>query len=237
MDIRAALICGSDFPVEECQVIVHQPRISEIAFIGEADFFIGVQLLCLNKSMFVQDKTLLDDTTNFQIFMTIMSNKDTKKQKQCVTNVLKLVFPKDNVIITPNSILLGKTIIDGDNFEDLQKALRQVFCMKDGPMDQQNFNPGNKQAQEIAKKLMRGRERIAAEKGASNTSVFSQYISILTVGLNSMPMKDLIELTMFQLYDLIERYTLYMKYDLDIRQRLAGGKPDEKPDNWMKNIH
>jgi len=42
---------------------------------------------------------------------------------------------------------------------------------------------------------------------------------------------------MFQLYDLIERYNLYINWDLDIRSRLAGGKPDSRPDNWMKNIH
>ena len=93
--------------------------------------------------------------------------------------------------------------------------------MKDGPMDQQAFNPGNAKAQEIAKKLMRGRDRIAAERGGSNSSVFSQYISILTVGLSSMSMQDLTKLTMFQLYDLIDRYNLYVKWDLDIRARLA----------------
>jgi hypothetical protein len=42
---------------------------------------------------------------------------------------------------------------------------------------------------------------------------------------------------MFQLYDLVERYHLWINWDLDIRSRLAGGKPDSKPDNWMKNIH
>jgi hypothetical protein len=42
---------------------------------------------------------------------------------------------------------------------------------------------------------------------------------------------------MFQLYDLVERYNLYVAWDIDIRSRLAGGKPDHHPDNWMKNIH
>ena len=52
-----------------------------------------------------------------------------------------------------------------------------------------------------------------------------------------MSLKELTELTMFQLYDLIERYGLYTNWDLDIKQRLAGGKPEKTPDNWMKNIH
>lgn len=242
MDYRAALICGIDLPIPECQLVAHQPTISEIAFIGEADFFIGVQALCLYKSMFVEDKTLSDDITNFQIFMTIMMDKESKKQKNAVNMVLKLCFPDYKILITPNSLIFNKEgqsqiMIDEKNFDSLQSILRKIFCMKDGPMDQQAFNPGNAKAQEIAKKLMRGRDRIAAEKGGSNSSVFSQYISILTVGLSSMSMQDLTKLTMFQLYDLIDRYNLYVKWDLDIRARLAGAKPKEESDNWMKNIH
>ena len=242
MDYRAALICGIDLPIPECQLVAHQPSISEIAFIGEADFFIGVQALCLYKSMFVEDKTLSDDITNFQIFMTIMMDKESKKQKNAVNMVLKLCFPDYKVLITPNSLIFNKEgqsgiIVDEKNFESLQDILRKIFCMKDGPMDQQAVNPGNAKAQEIAKKLMRGRDRIAAERGGSNSSVFSQYISILTVGLSSMSMQDLIKLTMFQLYDLIDRYNLYVKWDLDIRARLACAKPKEESDNWMKNIH
>lgn len=242
MDYRAALICGIDLPIPECQLIAHQPTISEIAFVGEADFFIGVQALCLYKSMFIEDKTLSDDITNFQIFMTIMMDKESKKQKNAVNMVLKLCFPDYKILITPNSLIFNKEgqsgiMIDEKNFDSLQAILRKIFCMKDGPMDQQAFNPGNAKAQEIAKKLMRGRDRIAAERGGSNSSVFSQYISILTVGLSSMSMQDLTKLTMFQLYDLIDRYNLYVKWDLDIRARLAGAKPKEESDNWMKNIH
>ena len=241
MDIRAALMCGIDFPIPECSLIVHQPTIKEIAFVGERDFLIGAQTLGLNKSMFVQDKTHLDEITNFQIFMTIMRNPETKQQKECVLKVLQLLFATYNITLTPNSLLFLKDdksiIVDNDNFEFLREACRSIFCMKDGPMDQQAFNPANKKAQEIAKKLMRGREIVAAQKGNSNSSIFTQYVSILTVGLNSMSLKELTELTMFQLYDLIERYGLYTNWDLDIKQRLAGGKPEKAPDNWMKNIH
>ena len=99
------------------------------------------------------------------------------------------------------------------------------------------FNPADKKAQEIAQKLMRGRQRVAAQKGGANTSVFSQYLSILTVGLHSMSLQNLLDCTMYQLYDLMERYSLYMNWDIDVRTRLAGGKPDSQPDNWMKNIH
>lgn len=241
MDVRLILMCGTDYPVPECQITIHQPRIKEISYIGETDFFSGIQCLCLNKSMFVKDETLLADTNNFQIFMTIMSEKEAADKKIAVQQVCTLLFPDFKVLFTPRSMLLsgnGQSIqIDETNFEYLQEAITNICCLKTGPMDQQSFNPANAQAREIAEKLMRGRQRVAAQKGETNTSIFSQYLSMLTVGLGSMSLQDTMDLTMFQLYDLVERYMLYINWDMDIRTRLAGGKPDSQPDNWMKNIH
>ena len=241
MDTRLALICGTDIPVPECQIIIHQPRINEIALIGESDFFTGVQCLCLNKSMFVKDESLLADTNNFQIFMTIMSEKETADKKVAVQSVCTILFPQYKVLFTPRSMLLsgkeGQIIIDETNFEFVQAALSDICCLKTGPMDQQSFNPANAKAKEIAEKLMRGRQRVAAQKGETNISIFSQYLSILTIGTGSMSMQNLMDLTIYQLYDLIERYTLYINWDMDVRCRLAGGKPENQPDNWMKNIH
>lgn len=241
MDYRLAMMCGTDIPVPECKVILHQPKIKEIALIGEQDFFIGAQCLCLNKSMFVEGKDVLANTNNFQIFMTVMTEKEAKDKKQASVDVLQLLLPKYKAMFTPRSLVLtsqdGNVTIDENNFEQLQDALRLIFCSKNGPMDQQAFNPANDKAREIAEKLMRGRQRVAAQKGDSTSSVFSQYLSILTVGLQSMSLQDLMDLTMFQLYDLVERYSLYVNWDIDIRSRLAGGKPDKQPDNWMKNIH
>lgn len=241
MDTRLALMCGTDYPVPECQLTIHQPRIKEISLIGESDFFTGIQCLCLNKSMFVKDESLLATTNNFQIFMTVMSEKETADKKMAVQQVCTLLFPRHKVSFTPRSILImgsdHSITIDESNFEFLQSALTNICCLKTGPMDQQSFNPANKQAQEIAEKLMRGRQRVAAQKGEINVSVFSQYLSILTVGLGSMSLQDMADLTMYQLYDLVERYMLYVNWDMDVRCRLAGGKPDSQPDNWMKNIH
>lgn len=230
---------GVDIPIVECKIILHQPTIEEISFIGESEFFIGVQTLCLNKSMFIEDKNDLNDISNFQIFMTIMRDKNTADKKQAVLKVLNILFPKYKILITPNSLIFNENeqnIVDETNFEYLQNILKLVFCQNIGPMDQQAFNPADKKAKEIADKLMRGRQRVAAQKNNGNGSIFSQYLSILVIGVNQN-LLDLIKLTMFQLYDLIERYSLYINWDIDIRQRLAGAKPDSQPENWMKNIH
>ena len=241
MDLRLALMAGVDIPVPECHIILHQPRIKEISYIGESVFFTAVQCLSLNKTSFIEDESLLNTTSNFQIFMTVMSSDEAVEKKQNVLQLLTLMFPQYKIILTPRSILFNgndtQSMIDESNFDIFQDIVRKIFCTSSSPMDQTTFNPADKKAEEIAAKLMKARQRVAEQNGAAGSSVFSQYLSILTVGLSSMSMFDLLNLTMYQLYDLIERYMLFTNWDMDIRSRLAGGKPDSKPDNWMKNIH
>lgn len=238
-DSRLALMCGTDIPIPECQLVIHQPTLKEIALIGESEFFVGVQTLCINKNMISQGETLLEDTNNFQIFMMIMQEKETADKKEAVKQLFSLIFPKQQLLITPRSIILRDSevsiTIDEKNFEALQKIANEIFCINTGPMETRTFNPQGKKAKEIADKLMRARQRVAEQKAEG--SIFSQYISTLTVGLNSMSIFDCEKLTMYQLFDLVERYMLYVNWDLDIKSRLAGGSSDKQPDNWMKNIH
>ena len=241
MDYRLALMAGIDIPIPECQLVLHQPSIKEIAYIGEKNFFTGVQCLCLQKNMVIQDESLLQNTTNFQIFMTIMQEKQTVDKKEDVLSVLNILFPKYQVMFTPRSIMFssseGVFMIDESNFENLQDVLSQIFCLQNS--DAASFNPGNKKAKEIADKLMKARQKVAQLKAAEGGegSALAQYVSTLTVALGSMSLDECLKLTMYQLYDLMERYSLYINWDIDLRSRLAGAKPDKPVDNWMKNIH
>ena len=240
-DLRLALMCGTDIPIPGCSLVIHQPTLKEISYIGEQDFFSGVQCLCINKSMFV-DETLLEATTNFQVFMTIMSQAETIDKKRAIQQVLLLFFPQAKVLFTPRSLILnvegvGNVIIDETNFEHVQYIISEIVCTKTGPMDQQGFNPADAKAKEIADKIMRGRQKVAEQKGQTNVSVLTQYLSILTIGTGSMSLSELMNLTIYQLYDLIERYMLYTSWDLDIRSRMAGAKIEGQPENWMQNLH
>ena len=241
MDINLALMTGIDIPIPELQAILHQPTIKEISYIGEKDFLTGIQCLDIQKTMVIQDESLLSTTSNFQIFMTIMSDKATQDKKQNVLSVLNLLFPGYMIFITPRAISMncdkGNVIIDEGNFEKFQQIIGQVFCLSKS--DAGSFNPQSKKAKEIADKLMKARQRVAAQKAAEqgDGSVFAQYISTLTVGLNSMSLQDCMNLTMYQMYDLVERYSLYINWEIDLKSRLAGAKPDKPVDNWMKQIH
>ena len=188
------------------------------------------------------DAALLEDTSNFQILMSILQEKRVDaQQRESVKSVLRMLFPQYKVNFTPRSILLNSSesnvIIDEGNFQALQDIVGQMFCLS--KTDAQTFNPGSVKAKEIADKLMKARQKVAKAKEAEggSGSMFGQYLSIITVGINSMNLKDTMNLTMYQLYDLVERYSLYVNWDIDIRGRMAGAKNDKPIDNWMKNIH
>ena len=96
-----ALITGIDIPIPECQLILHQPSIKEISYLGDTNFFVGAQTLALHKTMFVQDKNVLETINNFQIFMTVIGEKEMAEKKKCVKDVLKLLFPDYSIMFSP----------------------------------------------------------------------------------------------------------------------------------------
>ena len=242
-DYRLALMCGTDIPFPQAQLVIHQPTLKEISMIGEIDFFQGIQTLGLYKEMFQVDKSVLEEVNNFQIFMMIMSQKETAEKKQAVQQVFSIILPDYKVAFMPQSIIFSKpgqdiVFIDETSFDDFQKIIRRMFCLDSmNQMDQMIFNPANEKAKEIADKIMEGRKRIAEIKGLENVSVFTQYISILVIGLNSISISEAINLTVFQIYDLIERYNLWQAWDIDLRAKLAGSTDKHQVENWMKNIH
>ena len=150
------------------------------------------------------------------------------------------MLPQYKIFITPRSILLNldseSFIIDEANFDIFQDFSKQIFCL--GKSGQESFNPANKKAKEIADKLMRARAKVAAIKAAENQtqSVFAQYISVLCVALK-YPVETVLDMTVFQLYDLIERNSMYIKWDVDVKSMLAGAKLEKGPDDWTKSIH
>lgn len=205
----------------------------------------AVQYLCLDKESLIQDETLLSSLTNFQVLMKVLEQSQDKDKKNAVIMLLTLLFPDYIPVITRNSIILTKQgenqplLIDDNNFDIFQSVLKEILCVNS--LFQGNnviYNPANDRAKEIAEKLMRGRRKVAEIKSkGNNESVLTRYISILTIGSNTMSLEDCLNLNMFQIFDLMERYNAFIEWDVDLRVRLAGGKPDKPVESWMRDIH
>lgn len=237
-------MAGIDVPMPELQVVIHPPTIREISFMGDQDFFMAMQYLCVDKAALIQDESLLATLSNFQVLMKVLEQSQDKQKKGIIQTLLLLLFPDRQSLILPNSITLtakGLTpiVIDDNNFEIVQDYIKTILCV-DSIFQGENivYNPVNEAAKKIADKIMAGRRKVALSKNNGNSeSILTRYISILTVGLGSMSLQDCLNLTLFQLFDLMERYTAFVEWDTDLRVRLAGGKPDKTVESWMRDLH
>ena len=90
---RLLLHTKNDVPFIEAQVNIHQPTIDEISLIGEDNFQVGVRFIGITKDE-IEDKTGLDDKTDFDIFMSIIRTKEGMFYTVKVMMVLTLLLPK-----------------------------------------------------------------------------------------------------------------------------------------------
>ena len=92
------LLSGNDIPFREAQLVIHQPTLKEIAYIGQEVFFSGCQYLNFSKQkMNEEDKNHLDDFSNFEILMTMIKENDNpviRKYKTSMQLVLLLLHQK-----------------------------------------------------------------------------------------------------------------------------------------------
>lgn len=245
LDYTSLLMAGVDVPIPELQITIHTPTIGEIARIGEEQYFLASQYLCLEKEQLIQDKTLLLSLSNFQVLMKVLEQSQDKEKKSAILSLLTLLFPDYAPIITKNSIILssmeeGKepVLIDDSNFEIFQSVLKEILCIHSlFQGDNIIYNPANSRAQEIADKLMKARQKVQAQKSSNSSgSILTRYRSILAVA-KVATLSESLTYNLFQLFDLIERYTNYVEWDTDLRVRLAGGTPEKTPDSWMRDLH
>lgn len=241
----SSLLLGTDIPLESAQLVIHQPKLKEIGFLGDKDFYAGVFLLDFSKQSFnLQGKEQLKDKTDFELLMLLMNQKDEnlKKTQICAQLVLLLLFPQFTLKIAPQALLFIKDKevhrIDKTNYEQFREIIKQIFCLDQlRGDDKREYNPKGVLASQIAEKIRKGRQKISKLKGESDGdfSVIGRYVSVLAVGLKK-DMNSYLNYTVFQLFDEYKRFIAYYQYDLFVRSKLAGGEGMQEPTNWMADI-
>src|SRR5574344_2521059 len=241
------LISGIDVPIPEIGVNIHQPTIREIAYIGEKSFYEAAQTIIIQKEDFInglenitqEDKTALSLMSNFEIFLKLVEANPLSSTK--VQMLLSLLFPDFNSSIEERFIFLlnskeQKSILINDStFEILQEVITTILCLQSGNTKEE-FNPQGDRAREIAEKIKRGRERAARLKGEKKqqSNFLSKYISGLGIGTNTLNIHNVLDLTLYQLLNQLERYGLYTQYNISIQAKMAGAKDVEDVD-WLKD--
>lgn len=236
------LLSGQDIPFFSARVNIYQPKLKDIALIGEDAFFSGCYLLNFSKDLLSEeDRTRLSDVDDFDVLMAIVLDEQAILQKLHLMQLLALLFPLYEVTLSQDGIYLTNSeeaiLIDKELYPEFKQIVVDMFDL--GAKSKEEFNPKNKAAAIIAEKLKKGREKLAALKNPKQTdkiAVFTRYASILSIGLQ-LDLNDLMNYTVYQLYDSFKRYQLHYAFDINMRAKMAGATDLDEVDNWMDDIH
>lgn len=239
-----SLLTGADIPFPEGRLVIHQPTIKEIGFIGENTFFLGCGFLSFSKDILNdRDKSRLEEIDDFNILMSIMMGKNIdinlKENVESAQQVLLLLFPNNDITLEAEQIKIGEGFINKNNFVRFKQILKEMFQLSfkiDGV--QKDYKPANSAAAAIAEKLKKRHEKLAQLNGTDshNIQIFGRYMSIIST-YQGISYLDLTQYTVFQLYDIFSRIQLKMAYDMAIQAKMAGAKDVKNPEDWMKDLY
>ena len=239
-----SLLTGADIPFPEGRLVIHQPTIKEIGFIGENTFLLGCGFLSFSKDILSDgDKSRLEEIDDFNILMSIMIGKNIdaslKENVESAQQVLLLLFPNNDITFEAEQIKIGEGFINKNNFVKFKQILKEMFQLSfknDGV--QKEYKPANSAAAAIAEKLKKRHEKLAQLNGTDshNIQIFGRYMSIIST-YQGISYLDLAQYTVFQLYDIFSRIQLKMAYDMAIQAKMAGAKDVKNPEDWMKDLY
>ena len=210
-------------------------------------FYLGSNFLCFSKDRLEEkDKNNLANRTNFDVLMSMMNNKTDTTLKSSIISaelVLSLIFPEHRLMKMPRMLVLTKqvdgkkeqSLINNENFEQFKDIISQMFCLKtlSGGLD---YNPANKLAQQIANKLRERHKKLQKKNGdqKKGINILSRYISIL-VQANHRTYSELLQYTVYQLFDQFRRFQKKYSYDMWMKAKLAGAENLQDVDSWLSD--
>ncbi len=243
---RLLLLSGEKIPFPQAQIVITQPTLRDISLIGEKNFFYGLEMLNFSKEKLnMEDKGNLENKSDFDILLLIIKEKnaEVKSSVDATMLILALLFPDYNLKVGSKGILLldnnnNEHLIDNSNYTELLSIINKMFELKSSKDSEASYNPGNSAAKKIADKLKKGREKVSESKGenSEDISILNRYASIISIGLPA-DINSILNYTVYQLYDVYERYRLKLDFDIHLKAQLAGAKDLKDVDNWMDDIH
>lgn len=233
-----SLFLGDPIYVAEIDEFITQPTMREIIRNEHVIMPILEKMTMSDK----QIKTIkeLESVDSYTIALLLL-NEDQAETAFGLPIFMSMIFPEYEILdITENGIILknqkGKVVILNQvNFDIFKRTLRDIFNMKDN-QKKEEFNPKSEKAKEIAEKLKKARQRkLASTKGVA-AQTMADFATILTISLNGYTLEQVLDLTMYQFFILLERVTLYNNFSIDLKCRLAGASDGDEPVDWMKNL-
>lgn len=240
-------LSGAQVPIKACGVFITPPTIKAVSQFGENDFLLAVKMMSCDRGFIVPVKQAtpqLEQMPDFSILLMVLNSDE--KMKDLALRFLALIFPDYQPEITANMIGFKteesdglKGMVNAFNSADFCTTVKELFSIQT-KSSQDEFNPANEKAEEIARKLEAARRKNASKtSGGENASIFGLYASVISVGL-SIDLNTIYKYTPFQLYDAFNRYIKKSEYDLFMKIKttpMMDTSKMEEPEHWASNLY
>jgi hypothetical protein len=177
------------------------PTIDDIADIGQSYYNQIIGSLLFKKENLEQNEEF-EKLSEFELFY--LYCYQVKDFRELVFNGLKLIFkdePKmdDSVLGIYFGDIEDSRIIDGNNFEMIQKIVAKANWIKINEKKEEEFKPFDERAQAIIDMVMKGRKERSNIKPKESINLHS-IIAGLTWKPNGISSKDIMTMTVYQIY-------------------------------------
>lgn len=252
------LMTGGDIQLKTPAVKIHQPKVKEIALIGEGKFFQGMNIFYIGsepleefvnnldtitegeKNLLIESATAYDNLLFLMQASSLGENKDKFTVIDMTKTVFKLILPDYNFIFNSEKgvmLLMAQDksdsiVVDRDLFLQLKDIAVQIFLLNQF-FDNEEQQDMSEAARKIADKIATAEKKIKQANGESQED--SQFARILSIMGMKNELDYLSNLTVYQLYNQFERFNLMTNYDQSMQASLAGASNVELVD-WYKKI-
>lgn len=246
LDLRLKLLSGDSFYVDGVGKLI-PPTLKDIVSIGYRRYSYLVGLLTIDVSKETGDAEVAKLFNGFDV---IATSKDEEIKKDLVEAVKFFFSEEKNVRYSKefNRVEIGRVkipfekdrAIDRENYDQIRAIVELVACIKPVGVGSNDYNPESEKARQIIEKLRASKEKIRKQKASSRSDDDSEdmdvsdMISAVSAMSNSLNIKSIWDITMYQLIDQYKRLEIISQYDFSMNAIFHTGKVDIK--HWSSKI-
>lgn len=220
IDLNLKLILG--LPISAGGINIHSVKIKEIAEFGYFKYNQALKILCIDK---FEIKEVLGTNKNISSFEFLVFSMINDYQIKALMEEILYLICKEKIIFSQDDFIfkVGKSEINSTNFEEIVSIVRKRNCIKSEELSE--GNPSNDKAKRILEKRKMARIKIKNRNKENNSNLdISDIISSLSL---KTPIKELMNLDIYQLIDKFSRLIKYENYHTNINALIHGANKNE----------
>lgn len=235
IDVKLKLLAGLPIEVEDYGLI-HPLKLREIIDYGYTNYLGKLNVIAVDKEQLM--KEVPEGLNEFDLLLTLGDKNINNLLKESLSLFLKeeVHVYKEEQMIAVGSTKEDLRLINRKNYMDIRKILQLQNCMLSA--DDIEVSAKNDKAKEVAEKMKKAKEevnRIKKKEDELNDTDFFDMLSSISSKSNSISKFDLMDLTIFQIYEEFRRLNHIDQYETGVLALLQGAK-NVKLKHWSSKI-